>query len=85
MENKVIPTQKENPEGLHTRYYILKIDSNGELKMPEDDAEYFVLRLDNGCSDLKHLEACRYAILSYAFLIKDYLLKLSEDIIKRYG
>lgn len=39
----MIPTQEENPKGLHQRYVVSK--TNGE---PVDEtAEYFILRLDS--------------------------------------
>jgi len=97
MKNK-IPLRDENPKGLHTRYYIQKIvgsvgkeDFFGnsyyepELEEVGDGSEYFVLRLDDGGSDLKHIEACRKAVLHYAELIKDHLPELSKDLIERYG
>lgn len=77
---KKIPTQKENPKGLHQRYIVSK--TNGE---PVDDyAEYFVLRLDTGGDDLKHIKACRKAIRKYAKEIKKHLPILSEDLLERY-
>jgi len=42
-----IPTQEENPKGLHQRYIVSK--TNGE---PIDEkAEYFILRVDLNGSD----------------------------------
>lgn len=76
-----LPTQLENADGLHQKYFIQKV--NGE---PLDDgSEYFVLRLDNGGSDPIHAEACRQAVLTYASIIKNHLPHLSDDLIKRYG
>jgi hypothetical protein len=92
-----IPTQIENPEGLHQRYCIQKIinvEKNLKAGVPttiyevsqvDPKAEYFVLRLDNGGSDKKHIAACREAVLYYASLIKDHLPKLAADLIKRYN
>ena len=81
MEKKnKIPTEDENPDGLHLRYIISK--SNGEAV--DDDAEYFVLRLDSGGNDSKHIAACRQAIITYAINIKDHLPKLSKELIDRY-
>jgi hypothetical protein len=78
---KQIPTQSENPTGLHQRYVIEK--TNGE---PVDArAEYFILRLDDYGNDPKHIEACRKAVLFYAQEIKDHLPKLSKDLIERYS
>ncbi len=76
----MIPTKEQNPEGLHQKYVVSK--TNG--KPVDETAEYFVLRLDwNG--NHKHIEACRKAVLKYAEEIKDYLPKLSKDLIDRYG
>jgi hypothetical protein len=55
-----IPTQLENPKGFHQRYIVDKI--NGKR---DRNAEYFVLGLDTGWSDLKHIAACRIAINAY--------------------
>lgn len=76
-----IPTKKENPEGLHQKYIINK--SNGS--QIDNDAEYFVLRLDKNGSDPIHIKACRQAVLTYANHIKDHLPQLSSDLINRYG
>lgn len=74
-------TKTENPDGLYYKYYIEKV--NGE---PVDrDTEYFILRLDKHGKDIKHLEACRKAVLVYAEEIKDHLPKLSADLIERYS
>lgn len=76
-----IPTPDENPTGLHQRYFISK--ASGE---PLDEgAEYFVLRLDRGGDDQKHIQACRQAVLTYATAIQDHLPELSLDLIERYG
>lgn len=77
---KTIPTQEKNPKGLHQRYIVSKTD--GE---PVDDfAEYFVLRLDEGGNDIKHIKACRKAIRTYAKKIKNHLPQLSQDLLERY-
>ncbi len=99
-----IPTQTENPEGLHQRYYIQKIVKNpvygieitdtfmGLDNTPEfllqpvdDNAEYFVLRLDENGSDPNHIKACRDAILQYAISIRKHIPQLAEDLINRYS
>ena len=56
---------KENLEekGILSKYIIQK--SNGEPVSP--NAEYFVLRLDDSCSDPDHIWACRRAIVLYAY------------------
>ena len=59
----------------------------GEIEVfaPVDpDAEYFVLRLDTGGSDIEHIKAGRIGIHAYAEAIKHHLPQLSSDLIKRY-
>lgn len=72
--------ESENPSGLHRRYFIQKAD--GSPVSPE--AEYFVLRLDSGCKDARHRDACLKAILVYAAEIKDHMPELAKDIRSRY-
>ncbi|WP_219824447.1 hypothetical protein, partial [Enterobacter cloacae complex sp. 4DZ1-17B1] len=53
---------EQNPNGFHSRYSVTKADGS-----PCDpDAIYFVLRVDSGGSDPKHIAACRAALLRYA-------------------
>lgn len=92
-----IPTQLENPKGLHQRYVIRKLvpmvyakgtvmEQNFiEEQKVDENAEYFVMRLDYGGKDHVHIEACRMAVLVYAYAIKDHLPELSKDLIDRYG
>jgi hypothetical protein len=97
---KIIPTHKENPKGLHQRYYIQKIVPNeieimgvklGDSENPyrvipcDDNAEYFVLRLDEKGSDKNHIEACRKAVLTYAKNIAPFIPELAKDLIERYS
>lgn len=77
----MLPTQKQNPDGLYQKYIISKANGNPV----DENAEYFILRLDEGGNDKKHIEACRKAVLTYANEIKEHLPKLSEDLITRYG
>lgn len=88
-----IPTKEENPKGLHQRYFVAKwiqgIDrSKYQLEdciLPVDvNAEYFVMRLDTGGSDLKHIEACRIGINAYADAIYPHLPELAIDLKNRY-
>lgn len=89
-----IPTQSQNPKGLHRRYHIEKIvEANGMFDDSEDGykripvdpaADYFVLRLDEGGKDLEHIAACRIAAHAYADAIKDHLPKLASDLKSRY-
>lgn len=93
-----LQTIKENPKGLYQRYVIRKVigvkskknhfgDYIGKQLVTKDvdpEAEYFVLRLDFGGKDPKHILACRKAIHTYANEIKDHLPELAKDLIKRY-
>lgn len=65
--------------GLIDKYVISK--KNGKPLDPT--AKYFVLRLDDG-GEPNHVSACRKAVLAYANEIKDFLPKLSNDLIKKY-
>ena len=76
-----IPTQTENPKGLHKRYIIAK--ANGEPV--DENAEYFVLRLDENGDDLSHVAACRKAVITYANEIRHHLPYLAADLIDKYG
>lgn len=90
-----IPHKHENPNGFHRRYLIQKIIGVKRvgsfrreqliLEQPDKGAEYFIMRLDEGGKDKKHIEACRKAVLYYASLIRDHLPELSKDLIKRYS
>lgn len=82
-ENR-IPTQEENPKGLHQRYRINKIRPDGSTAAPSRRAQYFVLRLDNYGSDPNHIRACRIAIHSYANAIEAFIPELAKDLRERY-
>lgn len=77
----MIPTAQQNPAGLHLRYIISK--TNGEPV--DDNAEYFVLRLDENGDDKEHIKAGRIGVLAYAEAIKHHLPQLANDIIERYS
>lgn len=94
-----IPTQIENPKGLHQRYQIRKIvstdmniagatfvDTKNPFRVVDADpnAEYFVMRLDTDGSDLKHIAACRIGIHAYADAIYPHLPELAIDLKTRY-
>ena len=109
-----IPTQSENPKGLHQRFVIQKIvpatqlyidnlKTQHEILIPnnpvsprrfiahkfmavpvDDNAEYFVMRLDNGGSDKEHIKACRIGVHAYADAIEHHLPELAKDIKERY-
>lgn len=93
-----IPTQEQNPNGLHARYHIQKIDGWKEvknshsfvpryeaiLKPVDKNAEYFIMRLDDGGKDPKHIEACRIGVNAYADAIEQHLPELAKDLRERY-
>ena len=103
MKKEMISTQKENPKGLHQRYFIQKLVPNPDYevkvtdtfmsydatpeyitKQIDENSEYFVMRLDTGGSDLKHIEACRIGIHAYADAIYPHLPELAIDLKTRY-
>ncbi len=81
-----IPTQTENPKGLHQKYHIQKII--GDSLLPVDDgAEYFVLKLNEpplNSPEYEHRKACRIAINAYADAIQYHLTELAKDLKERY-
>jgi hypothetical protein len=91
---KQIPTQSENPTGLHQRYHIQKIvradgpfddgKSNYKTEPTDVGAEYFVMRLDEGGKDPEHIKACRFGVHAYADAIQHHLPELAKDLKERY-
>lgn len=75
-----LPSQEENPKGLHNRYLISRTD--GTPINPKN--VYFILKLE-GEGDPIHMEACRKAVLKYADEIKEHLPELSKDLFDRYS
>ncbi len=67
-------------DGLYKRYIVQKADGTPT----DNDAEYFVLRLDRGGSDPVHIQACRDAIQTYAQRIREHLPALAADLNSRY-
>jgi hypothetical protein len=96
--SKEIPTQLENPKGLHQRYYVRKLvpnqsyeqgvhsPTNPEFLLEQVDrkAEYFVMRLDEGGKDREHIKACRIGIHAYADAIENHIPELAKDLRDRY-
>lgn len=84
----------ENPNGLYKRFVLRKIvgwknEGFFGLEKPiakavDKDAEYFVLRLDNGGSDVNHINACRIAVNAYADAIEPHIPQLAKDLKERY-
>lgn len=94
-----IPTQAENPNGLHQRYNIRKVvksemviagiklvDEKNPTRLIDVDpnSEYFVLRLDEGGKDPEHIKACRIGVNAYADAIQHHLPELAKDLKERY-
>lgn len=85
-------TQKENPNGLHARYTVKKLvpykPKFGKSRYmevePDPSAEYFVMRLDEGGSDIEHIKACRIGVHAYADAIEHKLPQLATDLRERY-
>lgn len=50
----------------------------------DDNAEYFVLRLDEGGRDINHIKACRIGIHAYADAIEAHIPQLAQDLRERY-
>lgn len=64
---KEIPNRYNDTEGgLHRRYKVTKIDRDGKEVPPDPNAVYFVLRLDHGGSDPRHILACQEGVLEFA-------------------
>jgi hypothetical protein len=79
-----IPTQKNNPKGLHQRYQVYKIDKDGDSQLTDEGSEYFVMRLDEGGKDHEHIKACRIGVNAYADAIEHHLPELAKDLRERY-
>lgn len=94
-----IPTQLENPTGLHQRYIVKKVkpnpaydptlpntfgNSSGIVVNTDRGSEYFVLRLDEGGKDREHIKACRIGVHAYANAIEHHLPELAKDLRDRY-
>ena len=58
------PDEEENR--LEKMYIIIKADGSAV----DPNANYFVLRLDDGCKDKIHLNACRNAALAYKATVR---------------
>ena len=55
------------------------------VKKPVDkDAEYFVMRLDEGGKDINHIKACRIGVHAYADAIEPFIPELAKDLRERY-
>lgn len=91
-------TIEENPKGLHQRFVLRKVvgvkdhrnkfgDYIGKkliTKPVDENAEYFVLRLDLNGKDPNHIAACRKAIQIYANEIEATIPELAKDLRERY-
>jgi hypothetical protein len=81
---KRIPTQLENPKGLHQRYVVQKISEFGNIVPVDRDSEYFIMRLDEGGKDREHIKACRIGVHAYADAIQHHLPEVAKDLKERY-
>lgn len=66
-------------QGLLSKYRIEKVNGNPLSK----GSKYFVLRYDNGGSDMIHIRACQKALLVYAEEVRDHIPKLSLELKER--
>lgn len=66
--------------GLEVKYNVSKIDGT-----VDENASYFVLRLDDCCENKKHQEACLDAVITYARAIRDTNKELHDDLMNLYG
>lgn len=78
--NDGVQSKEMNPNGLYNRYIVMKREGR-----TDPNAEYFVLRLDDGGNDPDHIAACRKAVLKYADEIEAHIPKLAADIRSRYA
>jgi hypothetical protein len=67
-------------EGLYQKYVLHKVDGTPI----DENAEYFVLRLDLNSKDPHHIAACRKAIHTYADAIEATIPELAKDLRDRY-
>ena len=92
----MLQTKEDNPTGLHAKYFIQKIKGykykgNGILgpkyepilEPVKDNAEYFILRLDEN-GEPNHVKASKKAILIYADEIEKYAPDLAANLRERY-
>lgn len=77
-----IPLRSENPDGLHARYKVQKVDAQGNVIPRDPDAFYFVLRLDDKGSDPEHTAACREAARAYCAAVPERLAGLRDDLLR---
>lgn len=61
------------------------IKVNKQKLVPVDEgSEYFVMRLDEGGSDINHIKACRIGVHAYADAIEPFIPELAKDLRERY-
>ena len=73
---KEIPTQRDNPHGLHLRYAVSKADGSAS----DPRAVYFVLRLDPSGSDPGHIAACRAAARAYCDNAPEWMRQTADEL-----
>lgn len=74
----MLPSERDNPNGLHQRYTIAK--ANGQPCDPR--AFYFVLRLDGLGDDPGHVAACRAAARAYCDHAPTHLQRVADELRK---
>jgi len=75
----MIKTREENPDGLHQKYLISKVDGSDI----DTEAEYFVLRIDKA-GERNHVNACLKALKVYSNEIENSIPKLANDLREKY-
>lgn len=92
----MIQRKEQNPNGLHAKYSIRKIvgwkktaidipfGMRPITKPVDENAEYFVLRLDTGGKDINQIRSGRIAIHAYADAIEPFIPQLAKDLRERY-
>lgn len=92
----LIPKQKDGTYGKHPRMEWEQVLLKDFADLPpgtqlrpmlcdtDEGSEYFVMRLDEGGSDINHIKACRIGIHAYADAIEHHLPALAKDLRERY-
>lgn len=79
---KIVPVHKPVNEELYGKRSRDLVEA--KLVDVDENAEYFVLRLDLGGSDINHIKACRIGIHAYANAIEATIPQLAADLRERY-
>lgn len=79
---KIVPVEKIANKGLYGKRSHDRIET--KLVDVDKNAEYFVLRLDLGGSDINHIKASRIGIHAYADAVEASIPQLAADLRERY-